>query len=185
VIPTLSAKLQCWAARREFKAFISLLEPAPTDVILDIGAGYGGMANMVADLCSQLLALEPDRKRIRQTRGAYSKLRVVLAVAEALPFREFIIDKVYMRRSFHHLTDQARGLQEIGRVLKTAGSILFQEVSPERQGKLIKFVEQWLRRDHVNFLTAADIGAMLGREGFLIKFSRPAVGGYFLVAEKK
>gem|GEM_PF-4665849 len=40
----LSAKIESWAARREFASFVSILEPNSTDVIL--GAGYGWVLPM-------------------------------------------------------------------------------------------------------------------------------------------
>jgi ubiquinone/menaquinone biosynthesis C-methylase UbiE len=83
------------------------------------------------------------------------------------------------------MNDQEKALKEVGRVLKARGSILVQELTPERQGKLIKLAERWLRRAHVNFLNSADLDTKLENEGFLVKLTKPAVAGYYLVAGKK
>ena len=181
----LSARIEAWAARREFASFVSILEPNSVDRILDVGAGYGWVSANVAGLCGELLALEPDRKRVRHIRRNHPSVKVMLAVAEFLPFRPLIFDKIYLKRSFHHFTDQEGGLKEARRVMKTEGILVIQEVSPERQGKLIQLAERWLRRAHVNFLSLDDLEVKLEREGFLARYSKPAPGGFFLVANKK
>ena len=109
----------------------------------------------------------------------------MLAVVEFLPFRQLIFDKIYLKRSFHHFTDQEAGLKEARRVLKAEGILVIQEVSPERQWKLIQLPERWLRRAHVNFLSLNDSEVKLEREGFHVTYSKPAVAGFFLVANKK
>jgi ubiquinone/menaquinone biosynthesis C-methylase UbiE len=181
----LSPSFEAWAARREFASFVSILEPNSVDRILDVGAGYGWVSANVAGLCGELLALEPDRKRVRHIRRKHPSVKVILAVAEFLPFRPLIFDKIYLKRSFHHFTDQEAGLKEAGRVMKPEGILIIQEVSPERQGKLIKLAERWLRRAHVNFLSLDDLEVNLEREDFHVKYSKPAPVGFFLVANKK
>jgi len=181
----LSAKIESWTARREFASFVSVLEPNSTDVILDVGAGYGWVSANIAGLCGELLALEPDRKRVAQIRRNYPSVKVMMAVVELLPFRPLIFDKIYLKRSFHHFTDQEAGLQETHRVMKRDGILVIQEVSPERQGKLIQLAERWLRRADVNFVSLADLDVKLEREGFHARYSKPAVAGFFFVADKK
>jgi hypothetical protein len=69
--------------------------------------------------------------------------------------------------------------------MKPEGILVIQEVSPERQGKLIKLAERWLRRAHINFLSLDDLEVNLERESFQVKYSKPAPAGFFLVANKK
>jgi ubiquinone/menaquinone biosynthesis C-methylase UbiE len=109
----------------------------------------------------------------------------MMAVVEFLPFRPLIFDKIYLKRSFHHFTDQEAGLKETYRVMKGEGILVIQEMSPERQGKLIQLAERWLRRADVNFVSLADLDVKLEREGFHARYSKPAVAGFFLVADKK
>jgi ubiquinone/menaquinone biosynthesis C-methylase UbiE len=112
--------------------------------------------------------LEPDRKRVRQIRRNHPSVKVMLAVVEFLPFRQLLFDKIYLKRSFHHFTDQEAGLKEARRVLKAEGILVIQEVSPERQWKLIQLPERWLRRAHVNFLSLNDSEVKLEREVIII-----------------
>jgi ubiquinone/menaquinone biosynthesis C-methylase UbiE len=182
---SVSARIESWVARKDVAALLAVLEPTGDDLILDVGAGYGWIADQVAHTCNHLIALEPDQKRIRQMRRNHSHLTVVSAVEEALPFRASIFDKIYLRRSFHHLSDQEESLKELERVMNASGSLLIQELSPERKGKLISSVERLLRGVHVQFLTPADLRTKLERHGFRVKLTKPAVAGYFLVVDKK
>ena len=182
---SISAKIESWTARKELTALLTVLDPKAADLILDVGAGYGWVADQVGHICSEVVALEPDKERAGQMRRSHPSLAVISGIGEVLPIRTSIFDKVYLRRSFHHLTDQEKTLKEIDRATKPSGSLLIQELSPDRRGNVISSAERLLRGVHVDFLSSADLKTKLERQGFLVKVTKPAVAGYFLVAVKK
>jgi len=130
------------------------------------------------------LAVEPDSRKVRRMHSAYQRLDCILSVGEAVPFRDSFLDKVYMRKSFHHATDQRRVVKELYRILKPRGWLVIQEVNPDVQTGFVNWLERKLGSAHMNFLSPLEMKRILEDEGFSVNRLEYRKAAYFLRADK-
>ena len=100
LMPDFSLNFTSWSRWRRYKGtfpfFVELLKPSKDDVILDVGAGTGVIANRVASLCDEVYALEPEIKRVEYVRRKYPEVKIFQAFAENIPFPEKYFTKIYI-----------------------------------------------------------------------------------------
>lgn len=91
--------------------------------ILDVGCGTGRLMRAAGLRWprAQLLGVDPAEQMVAQAKRLTPSATIHVAPAEALPVPDQTVDLVVSSLSFHHWTDQARGLQEIARVLRPGG----------------------------------------------------------------
>ena len=107
---------------------------------LEVGAGTGlNLPNYPAAVTDLVLA-EPDRHMARRLRArladAGRPAEVVEAPAERLPFEDGRFDTAVVTLVLCTVPDAARALEEIARVLKPGGRLLFLEHVRARQPRL-------------------------------------------------
>ena len=88
------------------------------ETVLNVGAGAGSYEPAER----QVTAVEPSSEMIRQRRD--SGIKVVRAVAEALPFGDACFDAAMAVLTVHHWTDKAKGFREMRRVTRGKSAIL-------------------------------------------------------------
>lgn len=89
--------------------------------ILEIGANIGEHLKFVShDFESYTLT---DIRLTDFSGGGDPKIRFLVADVEALPFEDSSFDRVISTCVFHHLTDPAKGLEEMRRVVRPGGHI--------------------------------------------------------------
>ena len=120
--------------RRRPDEFLSLLEPARHDSVLEIGAGTGRIARHYAPNVADCVLLDPSHRMLDRARRKVPRARHVLGRAERMQFADGCFDKVVSFDSLHHWQDQARGLEEVYRVLKPEGRFFVVEVNPHTFG---------------------------------------------------
>jgi SAM-dependent methyltransferase len=154
--------------------------------VLEIGAGTGANLpfypwNNLESLHLSDLKLTEDVKRFHVENG--SVVHLLEAPAENLPFPAQSFDTVVSTLVFCSVDDPARGYNEIRRVLKPGGRLLFIEhVSPRRQG--LRWITEaahpiWLainRSCHLNRNTLETIR----RAGFLLPAVHAGIGGMLI-----
>ncbi len=94
-----------------------------SDVIADIGAGTGMLAELFLEQGNPVLAVEPNagmRAVCEGLRERYSALTVIDASAEETGLRSASVDFVTAGRAFHWF-DPVRSLQEFRRILRAGG----------------------------------------------------------------
>ncbi len=98
--------------------------------------------------------LEPKGKYIEYGRSRRPNIKFIEGGAESIPMPDEYFDSVVASFSFHHLTDQDKGIEEMKRVLKPNGKIIIFESNPNTgRGKMLKLVESLLHtgaRFHLN-----------------------------------
>lgn len=112
-------------ARRE-----ALLAGAHGDV-LEIGAGTGANLAFYSPAVESLTLTDPEapmmRRLDRNARASSPLIKVLRAPAEDLPFNDGVFDVAVSTLVLCTVTDQARALREVRRVLKPGGTLLFLE----------------------------------------------------------
>jgi ubiquinone/menaquinone biosynthesis C-methylase UbiE len=144
--------------------------------VLELGAGTGLNLELYPDAVTDLTLTEPDPHMIKQLRKRVAeenrKAQVIEAPAEKLTFEDDSFDTVALTLVLCTVPNQAAALQEIKRVLKPDGQLLFLEHVRSRNPSLAKwqdrFEKPWrflgdgchCNRDTVSAISAA--GFQLG-----------------------
>jgi glycine/sarcosine/dimethylglycine N-methyltransferase len=120
------------ASRRTVERMSQKLGLDESSLVLDLGAGYGGSARYVAEtygcrvIALNLSEVENERNReINARRGLTDKIEVVDGSFESPPYEDGSIDVVWSQDAFLHSGNRTRVLEEIARVLKPGGQLIF------------------------------------------------------------
>ena len=165
--------------RGSIKILLRLLAPTSDDVILDVGAGTGVIANEVSKLCDDVFALEPRPDRVEYIKRKFPEVKAFDGVAEIIRFPESYFTKVYCISSFHHFKDQGLAIAELHRVLKPGGLLLIHEFQPKSS---IAKVEK--RQSGSHFETPGALQEKCEAVGFKKSGFEEASHGYFLLMQK-
>jgi 2-polyprenyl-6-hydroxyphenyl methylase/3-demethylubiquinone-9 3-methyltransferase len=146
--------------------------------VLDLGCGGGFMAEALARRGAKIIGVDPSGPAIEAARehAAAEGLAIDYRVgtAEAIPAPDQAFDCVVIVDVLEHLDDVGIALDEIRRVLKPGGLLLFDTLN---RNKLSAFVfitlgEDILRigprglHDPAKFITPAELHVMLADAGF-------------------
>jgi len=168
--------------------FLQLLSPGPNEKILDVGAGKGTVAALVQRTgSSEVVALEPSKKRVALIQRTYPNLKTSRSSSDAIPYDDGFFDKVYSTVAVHHFPDQEKSFREMARVLRPSGTLLIVEISPRTLlGRVNRFLENGVLRYHLKFLDLDDLSHLLVRGAqFEVRDARREGPGYFVLAVKK
>lgn len=116
---------------RESRASASPIRQPGSLAILEIGAGSGANLRRYPPAVREVVALEPDPTLIRMARNESSKsprsVSFLEASAEQIPFDDASFDTVVSTWTMCTIPDVRRALEEMRRVLKPGGRLLFVE----------------------------------------------------------
>jgi ubiquinone/menaquinone biosynthesis C-methylase UbiE len=109
----------------------SLPEPFSPESILDIGCGTGRLLRRLGARWpgAQLVGVDLAEGMVAQARAQTPGAAIEVGRAEALPLPDASVDLVTSTVSFHHWTDQARGIREAARVLRPGGLFALADMS--------------------------------------------------------
>lgn len=120
------------ASRRTVKEMAKHVTLTPNVKVLDVGAGYGGAARHLAKTygvpvtCLNLSEVENERnRRLNEEQGLAHLIDVVDGSFENLPFEDHAFDVVWSQDAFLHSGDRTRVLEEVARVVRPGGEIVF------------------------------------------------------------
>ena len=112
----------------DFAVLLRVLEPRPSDLVLDLGAGPCWVSDWLRRCNVKTVALDIswDMLQLGAARlgGAHG---LVAGDMEALPFADGAFSKACCLNAFHHVPDTRRALGEIRRVLAPDGVVIFSE----------------------------------------------------------
>jgi ubiquinone/menaquinone biosynthesis C-methylase UbiE len=171
---------ESWVQRFAAPAHQDMLDVAVNVVsaprsILDVGCGTGQLLIKAAARwpSAQLAGVDPAEGMVeiarRQIRGA----TVYLGSAESLPISDASVDMVFSSISFHHWTDQARGLREIARVLRPAGCLCITDMT------MPNWLSKILRRVKVKGST--EMTRLFTEAGLIVKLQRRSTSRFVLL----
>jgi len=101
--------------------------------VLDVASGEGYGAALLAGVARRVVGVERDAEAVEHARGAYAAPNLAFEAGDALdlPLPDGAVDVVVSFETLEHLSDQARFLAEVRRVLRPGG--LFLVSTPDRQ----------------------------------------------------
>jgi SAM-dependent methyltransferase len=111
-----------------FASAVMALDPAPGDLVLDLGAGSCWVSDWLNRLLVDTVSLDiaHDMLKIGQRRLG-PQARLTVGDFEALPFTAETFDGAICLSALHHVPHIPRALREIHRVLREDGVVVFSE----------------------------------------------------------
>jgi ubiquinone/menaquinone biosynthesis C-methylase UbiE len=94
---------------------------------IDVGAGTGANTGLYPDAVTDLVLAEPDPHMLRKLRERAPDAEIVEAPAERLPFEGSSFDTAAFTLVLCTVPDPAAALEEVARILKPGGRLLFIE----------------------------------------------------------
>jgi SAM-dependent methyltransferase len=113
----------------DFLVAMRLLQPSPSDRILDLAAGGGWCSDLLQRLNRRSIAVDIslDMLRVARQRTTRMPISAVAGDLEHLPFADGSFDKAVCLSALHHMPDMAAAVREICRVLDDDGVAVFSE----------------------------------------------------------
>jgi len=136
---------------------VALVEPKPTDVVLDIATGAGNVALAFAPHVSRVVAFDLTPSMLEQTlksakdRGLLN-VETVQGLAEDLPFENGSFDVVTVRLAPHHYADIGKAVREMARVVRAGGKVVIVDTTTPEDEDLhreINEIEKLRDNSHV------------------------------------
>jgi ubiquinone/menaquinone biosynthesis C-methylase UbiE len=113
--------------------FIEEMKIIKATRVLDFGCGTGNYANALQRLTqAQVYGVEPSDGMRKKAAAKNPNIAFVNGDHENIPFEDNFFDFVYMTDVIHHIPDIAAMFTEIGRVLKSGGSLCIVTESHEQ-----------------------------------------------------
>lgn len=120
------------AGRRTVERMAAKLELSPETAVLDLGSGFGGSARYLAGThgchvrALNISEVENERhKALNAARGLVDRIEVVDGSFEDIPCPDASVDVVWSQDAFLHSGDRVRVLEEIARILRPGGHLVF------------------------------------------------------------
>lgn len=132
----------------------------PTDVVLDIGGGTGGVSARLRDRVRTVLVIEPSEPLTRRGHQRHRGTFFAVGDGRRLPVGDATADRVLLIEVLHHVRDADVVLAEALRTLRPGGSILVEE--SEFHGPLGR-VRLWLERAFLEGVWPRSRPELIGR----------------------
>lgn len=153
---------------------IDLLDPKPSERILDLGCGTGHLTAQIAERGAVVTGLDSSASMIAQARRNYPKIRFVLADARNLPSDE-LFDAVFSNATLHWIPEAGRVIENVARALTLYGRFVI-EMGGQRNIELIMTALDAVLREHGYaarnpwfFPSVAEYATLLERHGFEVE----------------
>ncbi|WP_318570026.1 class I SAM-dependent methyltransferase [Salinigranum marinum] len=114
---------------------LSLVDPAPTDVVADLGSGTGFYTDELAPFVETLYAVDVQTAMhdIYREQGLPEPVDLVTAEVADLPFADDTLDAAFSTMTYHEFaTDES--LAELARVVRPGGRVVTVDWSAEGDG---------------------------------------------------
>jgi SAM-dependent methyltransferase len=139
------------------------------DRALDVGSGTGEFTAVLAEAGARAVGVEVASAAVERARARHPGLDFQLVPIEGpLPFEDNSFDLVWASEVIEHVTDTARWLSEVRRVLAPRGRLLVTTPSHGRLRVALGGVERFSEPlgDHLHLYTKRSLGMLLHEFGF-------------------
>ncbi|KFM99283.1 class I SAM-dependent methyltransferase [Bacillus clarus] len=141
--------------------------------LLDIATGGGHVANLLAPIFKEVVALDLTEKMLESAKdfiegNGYENVSFVVGNAENLPFQDASFDTIICRIAAHHFSNPAQFIFEVERTLDDTGLfILIDNVSPENNeyDTFYNFIEKKRDPSHERALKKTEWITLLEKNG--------------------
>ena len=120
------------AGARTVAQLVELLEPLANTDVLDIGCGTGNFLVELGGIARQVVGLDSSAGMLREARSKHSTAPLVQGDALLMPFSQKAFDAAYCIQVLHHVSDKAKFMLEVHRVLKARARFVIQTCSHEQ-----------------------------------------------------
>jgi ubiquinone/menaquinone biosynthesis C-methylase UbiE len=163
-----------WSMRdKDLAAYRERLVPLARGRVLEVGVGSGVNLPLYGSNVERVIGLDPSPELLNWASSAAAcasrPIHLVRASAEAIPLADATVDTVVMTWTLCSIPDASMALQEMRRVLKPDGELLFVEhgLAPEPQ------VAAWQHRldplwTRVSCHLDRAVDRLLGEAGFAV-----------------
>ena len=147
-------RTEFWDAGRDYEDMaeriaLRALLPPTGDRLVEIGAGFGRLADEYAGYC-QVILLDPARSMLEQAQarlGHDPRFVFVAASVYDLPLVTAACDTVVTVRMLHHLADVPRALDEIARVARPGGAYVLEYANKRHLKAIARYALRWQAHD--------------------------------------
>ncbi len=141
-------------------------EKSSPEVILDVGCGTGRLLRKAKQQWpnARLVGVDAADKMVQRATQLFPEAEFHVAMAEALPLPDASVDLAFSTLSFHHWTNQAKGISEIARVLRSQGMFLLADITIPRW--LLLFVK------HFRYNSPTKIREMFAQAGLTVELQQ-------------
>lgn len=157
-----------WHARVLERSVDVALAAVPVPMrVLDVGCGTGEWLREVIQRVpygETYMGVDVEQQTVEQQtveqarRDSDARITFRCAEAEALPFPDAYFDLVASTLSFHHWSDQRRGVEELARVVRDTGTVVLVDMSAG-----------WVRRRKVDVRSPRAVTRLLTAAGLRVK----------------
>jgi len=157
-----------------------LVAAGPADVAVDLACGPGTLALRFAKHVRWMCAYDLTPAILQRARqsaaqhGLLDKLGFVIGDAQTLPFADGSLDLAVTSYSLHHISDPARVIREMARVVKRGGRVgLIDIIVPEDpKVRALNHRIEWIRdHSHCRSLTLVEFRELMAAAGLRITAS--------------
>jgi ubiquinone/menaquinone biosynthesis C-methylase UbiE len=120
-------KYEDWADRIALRKLLKFIRPKK--LIVDIGAGFGRLTGEYAPLFSKCILVDPSKRMLQEAKKLtrnFKNISYKIGFSEKVPVQDYKADLVVSIRTFHHLKDPQKAVQEFNRILKKRGFLIIE-----------------------------------------------------------
>lgn len=170
---------------------IAQLQATKEGRYLDVGCGTANYTQYFANKGFIFYGIEPSDIMLQIARTKNIGGTITKATAEQIPFEDNFFDGVTAMVTLHHWKDQQQGMNEIFRVLKPKGKVVFFSFTAEQMEGywLTHYFPEMTKRSYALIPNEPTMFTMLAKAGFsqiLTEkyFVQPDIKDHFLYAHK-
>src|SRR5579859_826237 len=125
------------------KSIISLLEPQPGELILDLGCGTGHLSKSIAESGARVIGIDNSPNMVETARKNYSGIEFLVASAQDFSF-PYSFDAVFSNATLHWVTEAERAASSIAACLRAGGRFVAEFGGKGNVAHIITATEQSL-----------------------------------------
>jgi trans-aconitate methyltransferase len=105
------------------KSLVSILDPQPHEIILDLGCGTGPLTHDIAQAGVQVIGIDRSPDMIEKARAMYPDLKFQVADARTFTF-PYQFDAIFSNATLHWIKEAEAVIEHIAAALKPGGRLV-------------------------------------------------------------